>query len=196
VPCRVLRIGFTGELSYEVHCPSAFGMYVWQALMEAGEAHGIVPFGVEAQRVLRLEKAHVIVGQDTDALSDPLSADLGWAVKMEKDDFLGKRSLARISQKGIQHRLVGFQMAQPEVVPDEGLQIVQRDAHGKQEILGWVTSSKWSPTLKRAIGLCWVPVSLAEQEGAEFTIRMDGAFYEARVHHGAFYDPEGERVRM
>ncbi|MEK9136679.1 MAG: (2Fe-2S)-binding protein, partial [Bacteroidota bacterium] len=79
VPCRTLRIGFTGELSYEIHCPSGYALHLWEALMAAGEEFGIAPFGGEAQRVLRLEKAHIIVGQDTNALSDPFSANMEWA---------------------------------------------------------------------------------------------------------------------
>ena len=106
VSCRVWRIGFTGELSYEIHVPSSAGLHVWEALMEAGGEFGIAPFGVEAQRVLRLEKGHLIVGQDTDAMSDPLGADMAWAVKLEKPDFLGKRSLKRISVDGPRQRLV------------------------------------------------------------------------------------------
>ena len=73
--------------------------------MEAGEEFGIVPFGVEAQRVLRLEKAHFIVGQDTDAMSDALSANLEWAVKLNKRDFLGKRALMSVSEEGTEAAL-------------------------------------------------------------------------------------------
>ena len=196
VPCRLLRIGFTGELSYEVHCPSAYALHVWEALMEAGREFGIAPFGVEAQRILRLEKAHIIVGQDTDAMSDPLSANMAWAVKLDKPDFLGKPSLMRVSAEGPKQLLVGFKMVDPDVVPDEGLQIVEPDTDGRLKIIGWVTSSRFSPTLAEAIGLCWLPPELASQDGAPFTIRMDGDLAEARVHHGAFYDPDGERLRM
>ena len=195
VPCRLLRIGFTGELSYEIHCPSGYALHVWEALMDAGREFGIAPFGVEAQRILRLEKAHLIVGQDTDAMSDPLSANMAWAVKLDKPDFLGKPSLMRISAEGPKQLLVGFKMVEPDVVPDEGLQIVQPEADGSLKIIGWVTSSRFSPTLEEAIGLCWLPADLASQNGAPFTIRMDGHLAEARVHHGAFYDPDGERLR-
>jgi len=196
VPCRLLRIGFTGELSWEIHCPSACALHVWEALMEAGREFGIAPFGVEAQRVLRLEKAHIIVGQDTDAMSDALSADLGWAVKLDKGDFLGQRELVRISEAGLERRLVGFFMKRPEVVPEEGVQIVAPAAGGKLEIIGWVTSSRFSHTLGSAIGLCWLPLDVAAQEGNAFTVYMNGELEEARVHHGAFYDPEGERLKM
>ncbi len=196
VPCRLLRLGFTGELSYEVHCPSGYAVHVWEALMDAGKEFGIAPFGVEAQRILRLEKGHIIVGQDTDAMSDPLSANMAWAVKLNKPDFLGKPSLMRISAEGPKQLLVGFKMVEPGVVPDEGLQIVESKADGQLKIIGWVTSSRFSPTLEESIGLCWLPPDIASQNGASFTIRMDGHLAEARVHHGAFYDPDGERLRM
>ncbi len=198
VPGRVLRIGFTGELSYEIHVPAAFGLHVWEALLAAGAPHGIQPFGVEAQRVLRLEKGHIIISQDTDALTDPLAAGLGWAVKLDKPDFLGRRSLARLAAAAPRQRLVGFTVAQTGVVPEEGLQIVQRDAAGKVGILGRVTSCRYSPTLNETIGLCWLPAELAAQAGAPITIRQaNGAgFVEARVHHGPFYDPKGERLRL
>ena len=195
VACLLLRIGFTGELSYEVHCPSGYALHVWEALMDAGREFGIVPFGVEAQRILRLEKAHIIVGQDTDAMSDPLSANMAWAVKLNKPDFLGKPSLMRIFAEGPKQLLVGFKMVDPDVVPAEGLQIVAPEADGRLEIIGWVTSSRFSPTLEEGIGLCWLPTDIASQNGAPFTIRMDGYLKEARVHHGAFYDPDGERLR-
>ena len=196
VPCRLLRIGFTGELSYEVHCPSGYALHVWEALIDAGSEFGIVPFGLEAQRILRLEKIHILVGQDTDAMSDPLSANMAWAVKLDKPDFLGKPSLMRISAEGPKQLLVGFKMVEPNVVPAEGLQIVEPEADGQLKIVGWVTSSRFSPTLEEAIGLCWLRTDIASQNGAPFTIRIDGQLKEARVHHGAFYDPDGERLRM
>jgi len=198
VPCIILRIGFTGELSYEIHVPSAYALHLWEALMEAGKESGIAPFGVEAQRVLRLEKGHIIVSQDTDATTDPIAADLGWAVKLDKPDFLGKRSLVRITAEGPKQKLVGFKMARPGVIPDEGVQIVRTGAGGRQDILGYVTSSRFSPTLNEVIGLCWLPPDLAAQNGASFTIRLtDGkALEEAHVHHGPFYDPQGKRLKI
>jgi sarcosine oxidase subunit alpha len=196
-PGRILRIGFTGELSYEIHVPAGYTQAVWDALIAAGQAHGIKPFGLEAQRVLRLEKAHIIVSQDTDASTDPLSADLARAVKLDKPDFLGKRSLVRIAAEGSKQKLVGFKMANPNVTPEEGLQIVRPGSAGRQTIIGWVSSARYSPTLQAAIGLCWLPAELASLPGALFTIRLqDGAgLAEARVHHGPFYDPDGERLR-
>ena len=196
VLCRLLRIGFTGELSYEIHCPAAYGLHVWEALMEAGAEFGILPFGVEAQRVLRLEKAHIIVGQDTDALTDPFAANMEWAVKLDKKDFLGKRSLLRISRSGPRQSLVGFKAERPGFVPDEGLQVVEPRSGGRPQIVGWITSCRFSPTLQETIGLCWLPAAVASRNGASFSIYAGGRLEGARVFHGPFYDPGGERLRM
>ena len=84
VPCLLLRIGFVGEAGWEVHFPAEYGEYMWNAIMEAGREFGISPFGLEAQRILRLEKGHVIVGQDTDAISTPMDVGSDWAVRFDK----------------------------------------------------------------------------------------------------------------
>jgi len=201
VPCRIMRIGFTGELSYEIHVPAGCTQHVWDALLAAAPQPGAaqpVPFGLEAQRVLRLEKGHIIVSQDTDAATDPIAADMAWAVKLDKPDFLGRRSLTRISRDGPRQKLVGFKMAQPVIVPEEGLQVVKAGADGRLTIIGWVSSSRFSPTLNESIGLCWLPADLAAQAGAAFSIRLlNGVgLAEAHVHHGPFYDPDGQRLRM
>src|SRR6201999_3482000 len=83
VRCLVLRIGFVGEVVYETHCPAALGQHVGAALMTAGEPHGLRPFGLEPQRVLRLQKLHIIVGQDTDSESTPFGAAMAWIGKLD-----------------------------------------------------------------------------------------------------------------
>ena len=96
VPCLLLRIGFVGELGYEIHFPAAYGEDVWDAILAAGAQDGIRPFGLEPQRILRLQKQHIIVGQDTDSESTPFGAAMPWAVKLDKDeDFIGKWALER-----------------------------------------------------------------------------------------------------
>ena len=195
VACRLLRIGFTGELSYEIHCPAGYGQHVWDAVLDAGSEFGLRPFGVEAQRVLRLEKAHLIVGQDTDGLTDPVAADMELVARLDKPDFLGQRAIARVKQTAPPQRLVGFKMVTPGIVPDEGLQIVELGRDGRPSIIGWVTSSRFSPTINETIGLCWLRADLAQEPGRHFTIWINGRTEEARVHHGPFYDPEGKRLR-
>ena len=194
-PALVMRIGFTGELGFEIHTPSGYGIYVWEALMEAGEEFGIQPFGVEAQRVLRLEKGHLIVGQDTDALSNPYEANLGWAVKMDKEDFLGKPALQMARRRGIEKRLVGFEMLDEEV-PEEANQICQPgDGPLGLGVIGRITSVRYSPTLNKIIGLGWLPAMIADP-GQIFRVRSRGKLYSGQVVPLPFYDREGIRLRM
>lgn len=194
VPALLMRIGFTGELGFEIHVPSGYGQEVWEALMRAGEEFGIRPFGVEAQRMLRLEKGHIIIGQDTDGLSNPLEAGLGWAVKLDKEDFLGKPALVRAHQRGDQQRLVGFEMVAGGP-PEEADQIVQPgEGPLGLEIIGRVTSARYSSTLDRALGLCWLPAAQS-QPGTQFTVRVRRSLRKARVVELPFYDPEGKRLR-
>jgi len=192
VPTVILRIGFVGELAYELHAPADRAVHLWDALLAAGADAGIVPFGVEAQRVLRLEKQHAIVGQDTDALSDPRGAAMSWLIKGDRPDFIGRDTLAALAEHGLRDVLTGFEMI-GTAVPAEGAAVV---LDGKP--IGRVTSSKWSPTLDRAIGLAWVPADLAVEDQA-LTIRLgtgrEGASAPAVVRTRPFYDPAGERVR-
>ena len=188
VPARLLRIGFVGEMGWEIHFPVEYAEYMWDTLMEAGKEFGITPFGMEAQRILRLEKKHIIVGQDTDAVSNPLESDMEWVVRFEKDDFIGRKVLQSVHERGLRDKLVGFLMDDSRV-PKEGVPVV---LDGRP--VGRVTSSRLSPTLARGYGLAWVPVQLAE-EGEEIHIRMDGKTVPARVVLQPFYDPEGTHLR-
>ncbi len=190
--CLMWRIGFTGELSYEVHVPAAFGLYVWEALMAAGADLGVGPFGLEAQRIMRLEKGHFIVGQDTDGLTQAFTAGLDWLVKLDKEDFAGRPELVWQSERSDELRLVGLQPTDPTVVPPEASQIVS----GANEIEGRVTSSRFSPTLGRSICLGIVSADLAHA-GTVVTVKQpDGTRVTARVmEEHAHFDPAGERLR-
>jgi sarcosine oxidase subunit alpha len=195
-PVIILRIGFTGELGYEIHALAGYGLYLWEKLMEAGQPYNITPFGVEAQRIMRLEKGHFIVSQDTDGLTDPFMAGLDWAVKLEKADFVGKPSLVRVQQRGVTSKLVGYEMLNPSLVPEEANQIVRPNPQWPigLEIIGRITSSRYSPTLKKSIGLCWLPVDQSAP-GSEFAVRIRGELHKGRVVPLPFYDPEGERLK-
>lgn len=196
VPAILLRIGFTGELGYELHAPASFGLYLWETLMEAGKPYDITPFGVEAQRIMRLEKGHFIVGQDTDGLTNPYMAHLDWAVKLDKSSFVGKPSLVRAQRRGVTDRLVGYQMVDPQVIPEEANQIVRPnpDRPIGLEIIGRITSARYSPTLQQSIGLCWLPVNMSEP-GTEFSVRIQGELHTGKVVPLPFYDAKGERLK-
>ena len=184
VPTLALRIGFVGELGYELHFPSPAGEYLWDRLV----AEGARPFGLEPQRVLRLEKGHVIVGQDTDSESNLYSSGMAWLPKLDKDDFVGKFALEHFAQREEKERLVGFTMEE-NYLPEEGAQIVVEGYPA-----GRVTSARRSDVVGRIIGLAWVPTDRSEP-GTRVEIQIDRLRRGARITHGAFFDPAGERMR-
>ncbi len=190
--CVLWRIGFTGELSYELHIPASYGLHLWERLLEQGRDLGVRPFGVEAQRILRLEKGHLIVGQDTDGLTRAFSAGLAGLVKLDKDDFVGMPELGWQRESGDDVRLVALRTADPALVPHEGTQLID----GNDRICGRITSSRMSPTLGRSVCLAQVAEHLA-QPGTEVAIRLtDGGTAVATVsEHLAQVDLQGVRLR-
>src|SRR4029077_15704715 len=153
VPMRLFRVSFTGELGFEVNVPADFGAAVWEAIWDAGQAHGITPHGTETMEVLRAEKGYIIVGQDTDGTVTPEDAGLGWAIGKNKPDFLGKRSLQRPAMTSPDRRqLVGLLTQDTHVVLEEGAQLMaQPGAPVPTRPIGYVTSSYHSATLGRSI---------------------------------------------
>ncbi len=192
VPARLLRVGFVGELGYEIHVPADRACALWDALTEAGRVHGIRPFGVEAQRLLRLEKGHIIVGQDTDGLTTPVEAAIGWAVKMDKSYFIGQRSLKIVQRKNPKSKLVGFTLdSTTEGAMPKECHLVIRDG----KIAGRVTSIAWSPAIEKYIGLAFVSPEIIAS-GGDFLIRADGGqMVAARIESTPFYDSAGDRQK-
>jgi sarcosine oxidase subunit alpha len=187
-----MRVGFVGEIGYEIHVPAEYGAHLWDALMAAGEPFGIRPFGVEAQRVLRLEKGHIIIGQDTDGLTAPDEVGLEWAVKMEKPFFVGKRSVEIVRRRGPRHKLVGFEVdaAGARTAPKECHLVIRNG-----DIAGRVTSIVDSETLGRVVGLAFVAPDMTT-EGTPLLIRVDGGvMVQARVVKTPFYDPDSARQK-
>ncbi|MCG8598460.1 MAG: 2Fe-2S iron-sulfur cluster-binding protein [Kiloniellales bacterium] len=188
IPARVLRVGFVGELGYEIHVPASYGEALWDRLLAAGKDARPRPFGVEAQRVLRLEKGHIIVGQDSDAMTTPEEAQIAWAVARNKPFFVGQRSLALRARHPSKRRLVGFALPPDAPLPQES-QLVVREG----EAVGFVTSVVRSPTLGQIIGLAYTARDAA-QPGAELTIRLtDGRLVAGQVVTLPFYDPKNQR---
>ena len=183
VPCRIFRLSFTGELSYELHHPAERSAELWRALLGLGRGLGIAPHGVAALLRLRLEKGHVIVGQDTDFDSTPRRLGLPWAVKTDKPDFIGKQAVLRTDAIPLDKQLVGFEM--DGEAPLEGAVIRVGDAYA-----GYVTSSTASPVLGRAVMLGWLRLFDGALPDA---VTIDGR--PARRASLPFYDPEGARAR-
>ena len=167
VNCLILRIGFVGEVGYEIHFAAAHGEHVWDALMRAGADKGLRPFGLEPQRILRLQKMHILVGQDTDSESTPFGAAMPWIVKLDKEqDFIGKWALEHYAIEEPATRLVGFTLANG-YVPTEGSVILD----GLGDPAGQVTSARFSPVLDRVIGMAWVPSPLAARRLHDHDLR-------------------------
>jgi sarcosine oxidase, subunit alpha len=191
VPAILMRVGFVGEWGYEIHLPAEYAPSFWSALMTAGADFGIRPFGVEAQRLLRLEKGHLIIGQDTDGLTTPTEAGLSWAVKSDKPFFIGQRSLQVLAKQLPKQKLVGFELAKDfqSSLPQECCLVI-----AGEEMAGRVTSIAFSPSLQRYIGLAYVQPGLVD--GDRFSIRApEGSLVTATVCSTPFYDPEGLRQK-
>jgi sarcosine oxidase subunit alpha len=190
MPARLMRVGFVGELGFEIHVPFSLALHVWNTLLAAGREHGIRPFGVEAQRQLRLEKGHLIIGQDTDGLTNPIEANASWAVKMDKRFFIGQRSLKIFEARGARQKLVGFELKDPSVLPKECCLIIDRET-----IAGRITSIARSATLGKAIGLAMVRTDLSAP-GTPITIRNeDGRLIKAQIVMTPFYDPKNAKQK-
>lgn len=199
IPARFLRVGFVGELGYEIHVPNRYGEYLWDLLMEAGKAFDIRPFGVETQRLLRLEKGHIIISQDTDGMSHPGELGLEWAVSKSKPYFNGCRAVDIVMKRPQTRKLVGFRL--PAAVhrqgkkPEEG-HLVLAAASATAAISGHVTSCEYSPTLDAVIGLAYAGIDQVEP-GSRLPIRIEGGeLVLAEVVSLPFYDAAQARQEM
>jgi len=174
VPCIVSRTGYTGEDGFELYCPPDRAERLWNALLEAGRPVGLVPAGLGARDTLRTEMKYALYGNDIDDAHTPLEAGLGWIVKWDKGEFVGRPALAAQRAAGVPRKLVGFEMREPGI-PRHGYPILK---DGKR--VGEVTSGTQGPTLKKAIGIGYVPTALAA-EGTLLEIDIRGRPVRAEV---------------
>jgi sarcosine oxidase subunit alpha len=199
-PMRLFRVSFTGELGFEINVPADFGRAVWEAVWAAGQAHGLTAYGTETMHVLRAEKGFIVVGQDSDGTATPDDLGLGWAIGKTKPDFVGKRSLARPSMANpARKQLVGLLTADPDVVLEEGAQIVLTpNETPPMRLIGHVTSSYFSATLGRSIAMAMVSGGRARMGETLYSPRPAAKGFDAavpvQVASPVFYDPEGARA--
>ncbi len=183
VPGHVFRLSFTGEISYEIHHAIDRSHELWNTLMDVGTALGIRPHGLEALLTLRLEKGHIIVGQDTEADSTARRLRHDWAVNLDKEDFLGRQAVVRTNDIALDRQLVGMVMEGP--APEEGTVLFDRAG-----LRGYITSARYSPTLSRTVMLGWVALSNGTLPDS---LQADDRPVE--VVSTPFFDPEGTRAR-
>jgi aminomethyltransferase len=150
-PARIAHTGYTGEDGFEIYVPPADAERIWKLLMDAGAEFGIKPCGLGARNTLRLEAKMALYGHEIDASISPLEADLGWIVKLDKGEFVGRDALLKQKENGIRRKLVGFEMRARGIARD-GYEVFLNGAAA-----GWVTSGGPAPSLNRNIGLCYLP---------------------------------------
>jgi sarcosine oxidase subunit alpha len=190
IRCLTLRVGFVGELSFELHHPASESVRLWNALLEAGADLGIRPHGLEALRLLRLEKAHIIISQDTDFDTTPAKIGMNWAVRMDKADFVGRPALERLALLPMERRLATI-VFPGEHAPVEGAQL-----YGvKGRHVGYLTSSRFSPVLGHGVALGWISTDNGDLPESIVAVSDGNRRTQGNVVTNAPYDPDGVRLR-
>ncbi|HLT29220.1 MAG TPA: glycine cleavage system aminomethyltransferase GcvT [Myxococcaceae bacterium] len=180
-PCIISRTGYTGEDGFELYCAPDRAESLWRRLLDSGSSDGLVPCGLAARDTLRLEMRFLLYGNDIDREHTPLEAGLGWTVKLDKEGgFIGRDALAAQKARGPERRLVGFELLGPGIAR-QGCKVM---VDGQP--VGEVTSGTMGPSVKRAIGLAYVPPAL-HPEGSTFDIDVRGRAIPARVVKTPFY---------
>ena len=180
VGALVSRTGYTGEDGFEIYTQSENPTRIWDALLEEGQTHGLLPIGLGARDTLRLEATLMLYGNDIDETTTVLEAGLGWLVKFKKGDFLGREALLKQKEEGLRRKIVGFELLGRGIARSHYPVIVDG------EKVSEVNSGSYSPYLKKSIGLTYLPIEHTE-DGKEFDIEVRGSLVKARVIPLPFY---------
>ena len=186
VPAIVSRTGYTGEDGFEVYAAAEKGEQLWNKILDAGNFgtdKGVLPCGLAARNTLRLEAGMALYGHEIDDTTTLLEANLGWICKLNKGDFIGRDTLAKQKEEGVQRRLVGFEVTERGIARDNQDVLID----GRQ--VGRVTSGSPAPYLKKNIGMAYVPVEFAG-EGQSLHIDVRGRAVSARIVPTPFYKRE------
>jgi len=194
IPVRCMRLGFVGELSYELHVASSYMQSLWELLEEAGQEFGVRNFGLEAQNVLRMEKGHIIIGVESEIRTTLHDVGLGflWSRSKPEAKTVGAAALQQTESQPGRMKLAGFKMENPSRAPRDGSVVVENG------IKGYVCTARRSFSLNESVGLALVDEALAEAGKALkiYEDECEGQLLHATVTPTPFYDPEGKRLRM
>ena len=190
VPCVALRVTYVGELGWELYCPMEFGLRLWDEIWEAGREHGLVAGGYKAIDSLRLEKGYRVWGADITPDETPYEAGLGFAVKLDKDDFVGRDALAAAKERPPERQLACLVLDDPRSVA-LGSEPVRVDG----EIAGRVTSGGYGYSVERSIAYAYVPAGVAAP-GRAVEVEVFGTWVPGTVAEEPLFDPAGDRIRV
>ncbi len=195
---RAYRISFSGELSYEIAVPASQGQAFWDALIEAGQEFGVMPYGTECLHILRAEKGFIMIGDETDGTVIPQDLGLHWALSKKKEDYLGKRAHSRTHMADPERwKLVGLETVDGSVLPDGAYAVGEGvNANGQRNMIGRVTSTYYSANLGKGIAMGLIkhgPDRMGEV--VEFP-GTDGKTYKAKIVDPIFYDKDGEKQNV
>jgi 4-methylaminobutanoate oxidase (formaldehyde-forming) len=189
VPCLALRVTYVGELGWELYCPMEFGLRLWDTLWEGGNGHGLVPGGYKAIDSLRLEKGYRVWGADITPDDNPFEAGLGFAVKLDKQEFVGREALVAARESEPERRLACLVLDDPRAVA-----LGSEPVRVEGETAGRVTSGGYGYSVERSIAYAYVPAARADPE-TPVEVEIFGEWIPGRVADEPLWDPGGERIR-
>ncbi len=189
VPAMALRVTYVGELGWEFYCPMEYGLKLYDTLLEAGQEEGIVPAGYRAIDSLRLEKGYRYWSADISPDYTPFESGIGFAVALDKGDFIGREALLKQKQAGLQTRLCCLTLADNTAVV-----IGKEPIRAGDKIIGWVTSGGYGYTVRKSIAYGYLPMEHAKV-GAQLDVEIFGERIKAVVEREPLYDPKGERIK-
>ena len=191
VPTLALRVTYVGELGWEIYCPMEYGQSLWNTLWEAGQPEGLAPVDYRAIDSMRLEKGYRSWGADISPDYTPFEAGLGFVVRLDKGDFVGREALVQQKAKGIQRKLCCLTLTDPAQVPIGKEPIRLR---GKDDVVSWVTSAGYGYAVGKSITYSYLPLDLAET-GRLLEVEILGERIGAMVEREPLWDPRGAPVK-
>lgn len=182
IPAILARTGYTGEDGFEIYVSWDRGPEVWRALIDAGKPFGMKPCGLGARDTLRLEMKYPLYGHELGEDTNPLEAGLGWVVKLDKGDFVGRGPIAKSKELGLKRDLVGLKLLD-RGIPRQSYSVLTSDGHTK---IGELTSGTQSPSLKQAIGIAYVDKPHGKI-GNQVKVEIRGTSVNAEIIPTPFY---------
>jgi 4-methylaminobutanoate oxidase (formaldehyde-forming) len=186
-PLLAIRIGYVGELGWELHIPTEYAAHVYELLRGAGEQHGIVDVGYRTIDTMRMEKGYLYWSSDITPDTTPWEAGLDWRVNLGKGDFCGRDALLAQREAGAIRKLCTFTL-EAMAYPVSGEAIIADDA-----VVGFTTSANFGHTIGKPIAYGYLPIELCER--TDFVIEVYGEPIPATRHDGALYDPTNARLK-